>query len=276
VTPRCAFPRLLAGALALAVALAPASRAAPSAELWERWTAHDPGSEATVDHSAWDDFLGRHLAERDGINLVRYSRVPQEDRAALAGYVEALAGTAVSSLARDEQMAYWVNLYNALTIGIILDNLPVDSIRDISDGLFSSGPWDRKVVSVEGEELTLNDIEHRILRPIWMDPRVHYAVNCASIGCPNLAPRAYTGANLEEMLERGAKDYVNHPRGVSVSGGVLEVSSIYSWFSEDFGSGDAELIEHLRRYAEPGLRAELEGIGRVGGHDYDWSLNAAQ
>ena len=102
-----------------------------------------------------------------------------------------LSGVAIGGYAPDEQRAFWINLYHALTVRVILSHYPVSGIReiDISPGLFARGPWDRKLIPVEGVELTLNDIEHRILRPIWRDPRVHYALNCASLGCPDLRRR---------------------------------------------------------------------------------------
>ncbi len=168
-------------------------------------------------------------------------------------------------------------LYNALTVKVVLDHYPVDGIRDIdfSPGLFADGPWDKKLVEIEGEDVSLNDIEHRILRPIWRDPRIHYAVNCASIGCPNLQPTAFTAANTDALLAAAAQAYVNHPRGARVEGGKLIVSSIYVWFQEDFGGNDAGVISHLRRYADPGLRSRLSRIERIGDHFYDWSLNGA-
>lgn len=94
--------------------------------------------------------------------------------------------------------------------------------------------------------MSLDDIEHRILRPIWQDNRIHYALNCASLGCPNLAPVAYTAANTEALLERGAREYVNHPRGVSFEHGALVVSSLYLWFKADFGGGKDGIMRHIR------------------------------
>ena len=91
---------------------------------------------------------------------------------------------------------------------------PVDSIRDISSGFFSPGPWKKELLNVEGQSLTLNDIEHRILRPIWQDPRIHYAVNCASLGCPNLPVIAFSEDNTDAMLDRAAQQFINHPRGL--------------------------------------------------------------
>jgi hypothetical protein len=251
--------------------------AAPQPELWPRWQAFDATSTVTIDHSAWADFLGRYLVTKhpSGINRVRYAAVTSEDKGALAGYLARLQGTAVSTLKRQEQKAYWINLYNALTIKIILDHYPVKSIRDIdiSSGWFSDGPWDAKLLTIEGETLSLNDIEHRILRPIWQDSRVHYAVNCASLGCPNLQARPYTAENLEELLQQAARDYVNHPRGMTVAGDKAVLSSIYDWFQIDFGGDEEGVRQHLLKYAGPERAAYLKA-GKVDfSYDYDWSLN---
>ncbi len=251
---------------------------APSADVWDRWTAHDPASTATVDHSAWDGLLGRYVVEgRDGINRVAYGRVSAADRAALSAYIGALAATPISRYARPQQRAYWINLYNALTVKTVLDHYPVDSIRDIdtSPGVFADGPWGADAIVVEGQTVTLNDIEHRILRPIWRDPRVHYAVNCAAIGCPNLQPTAFTAANTDALMDKGARDYVNHPRGARVAGGDLTVSSIYVWFQEDFGGTGESVIAHLRRFAGPALAGQLAPIRSISDHAYDWTLNDA-
>ena len=121
--------------------------------------------------------------------------------------------------------------------------------------------------------MSLNDIEHRILRPVFKDPRIHYAVNCASVGCPNLGLKAYRGATIEADLEEAARLYVNHARGVSINGGQVSVSRIYDWFIEDFGGSEEGVLAHLRRYAELGLKDRLAAIGALHDTHYDWSLN---
>jgi Protein of unknown function, DUF547 len=176
-----------------------------------------------------------------------------------------------STLSREARFAFWVNLYNALTLKVVLDAFPVRSIRNIGVG----GPWRRALVTVEGRRLSLDDIEHRTLRTGWREPRIHYAVNCASIGCPNLMARPWTAATLDTDLDRAARAFVNSPRGVSPIGArQVRVSSIYHWFKEDFGGNNAGVLAHLRRYADADLRASLDGAS-IDGHDYDWSLNSA-
>jgi len=249
---------------------------APAAKLWPRWQAHDPSSRTVIDHAAWNGFLSRRLRRRvDGVMGVTYGAVTDADRAGLRDYLADMARVPVSSLNRAEQFAFWANLYNALTVRVVLDRYPVASIRDISlggGGLFGGGPWSARVIDIEGEALTLNDIEHRILRPIWRDPRTHYALNCASVGCPDLREKAFTAAGLDAALDAAARAYVNHPRGVSASAEGLTLSSIYNWFSDDFGS-EAQILAHLRQHAAPALRTAIDAKPTIRGYRYDWSLN---
>jgi hypothetical protein len=266
--------------MTLALLVAQTAGAAPKADLWPRWEKNDPANKQKVDHSAWDAFLKKYIVapHPSGINRVNYATVAPEDRTALANYVKSLESVAVSGYSRAEQRAYWINLYNAKTVELILTRFPVKSIRDIniSPGLFSSGPWGAKLMTVEGEKLALDDIEHRILRPIWKDNRIHYAVNCASLGCPNLQPAAFTAENTESLLERGAREYVNHRRGVSLQSSKLKVSSLYVWFQEDFGGSAEGLMEHWAKYAGKTLADALLSYSGGLEHDYDWRLNDAE
>ena len=238
---------------------------------------HTPGSGQTLDHQAWDAFLKAYVtADADAINRVNYAGVSAEDRRSLEAYLGMLTNTDPGDLDRAEQFAYWVNLYNALTVKIVLDAYPVKSIRRITLGrLVAIGPWGQPIVIVDGQDLSLDNIEHDILRAIWRDPRIHYAVNCASLGCPNLQLEAFTPGNAEALLEAGARAYINHPRGVAVEGGKLKVSSIYKWFKEDFGGDDAGVLSHLSQYADEDTQSLLDGRTKVDRYDYDWALNDA-
>ena len=256
------------------------TQAATKAELWARWQKHDPANRKTIDHYAWNKFLERYVVapHPSGINRVRYQSVTPEDSKSLKGYLQAMQSVVISEYNRAEQKAYWINLYNAAIVDLVVGRFPLKSIRDIniSPGLLARGPWGAKLLSVEGERLSLDDIEHRILRPIWKDDRVHYALNYASLGCPNLQPAAYTGANTEALLERGAGEFINHPRGVAIQKGRLQVSSLYVWFQEDFGGGAEGLMEHWQNYANPPLADGLEKYSGGLAHDYDWGLNGVE
>jgi hypothetical protein len=250
---------------------------APTAKLWTYWQAHDPESVDVVDHKDWDVILNRYVDARhpSGINRFHYGNVMEKNKFDLKNYLKKMAEIQVTRLNRTEQKAYWINLYNALTVHIILQYYPVKSIKDIdiSPGIFNDGPWDAKLLNIEGQDISLNDIEHRILRPIWHDNRVHYAVNCASLGCPNLQPQAYTADNLEEFLEKGARQFINHPRGVKFVRDKLQVSSIYFWFQEDFGDSKEGVIKHLEKYLSDSKIQKLKTLQKGMKHQYDWSLN---
>lgn len=262
-------------AILIATFLAPAAMAADLAK-FKKW---NEASEARLDHSVWGAFLGANVDETsaDGVNRVRYGGVKDEDRRRLDAYIAELAHADPGALNKKEAFAYWANLYNALTVDLILDHYPVKSIRDIKPSLLAMGPWKMVVVTVQGQALTLDDIEHGILRPAFKDPRAHYAVNCASIGCPNLRIAPLTGDNLDQELDDAARDYINHPRGARFDDkGRLVVSSIYKWFAEDFGGADQGVIDHLSRYAEPDLARRLKRAGAISSYDYDWTLNDAK
>jgi hypothetical protein len=242
-----------------------------------------PAAAQAGDTAAYDQLLARYVvASYDGVNRVRYGawHASQGDMRALDAYVASLERDPPSGLTREEQLAYWINLYNAVTLQIILENYPVDSIRDIRSRTLDPrgllGPWRTQRVTVEGRRLTLDQIEHAILRREFDEPRIHYAINCASIGCPNLKASAWRAETLNADLDAAARGYINHRRGVSVaSNGRVTASRIYQWFAADFGGSEARVLEHMRHYAAPALRARLDGADDISRYAYDWSLNGS-
>ena len=268
--------RIMLGLLGVAL-LAGVAKAAPGSELLSAWEASVETNAASIDHSAWQGILDTYLTSHpSGINRFDYAalKANAEDAAKLAGYLTSLQELDPRHYSRQEQQAYWINFYNALTVRVVVDAYPVDSIRDIYQGWLPLGPWDDVHAEVAGMPLTLNNIEHGILRPIWRDPRIHYAVNCASHGCPNLSPTVYTAANTEAQLEAGARAYINHPRGASfVDDDFLLISSIYEWYVEDFGGTEKTVIDHLMQYAEEELAARLKTFSGSIDYEYDWNLN---
>lgn len=265
--------------LALLVVLVVPARAGERAEIWERFAHSDPMAKAGMDHSAWGRLLAVYVRpDEAGINRIAYARLVGRDRERLDDYLAELQDTAVSRLRREQQLAYWINLYNALTVRVVLDHYPVKSIQDIdiSPGLFSRGPWKAKLAQVEGETVSLDDIEHRILRPIWRDARIHYALNCASLGCPNLRVEPYEADRIDRQLDSAALHFINSKRAVWMEGEQLHVSSLYMWYKDDFGGDEHQVIKHLMGYAEPGLATRLQSFTRIDGKGYDWRLNDAQ
>lgn len=228
-------------------------------------------------NAPYNAFLSKYVTTEDGVNVVNYGRVTAADKAALKRYVAELQRLRPSTMSRNEELAFWFNLYNAKTIELILDNYPVESIRQIGGGLIARGPWKMDVVTVEGERLSLDNIEHDTVREKFDEPRVHYAFNCASIGCPNLKTSAWEASSLDRDLDAAARAFINHPRGVEVkSNGRVVASSIYTWFKRDFGRNDEAVLSHIRQYADGNKAEALSGIRKINGYQYDWSLNSPQ
>jgi hypothetical protein len=248
----------------------------PTKNLWPRWQTHQPNSTRTINHPAYQDFLTSYLYRSPaGINLVHYSKVTEEDKAKLANYLKDLSQIPISQYNRKEQLAYWINLYNALTLQLILTHWPVESITKLklSPGFFSIGPWDAKLITIEGQDITLNDIEHRILRPIWQDARIHYALNCASMSCPQLQAQALTSKNTELLLNQAAKEYVNSTQGVTVTDKELILSQIYQWYQTDFGADEQAVLRHIAQFAKPTLKQQLLTNQKPIRYHYDWQVN---
>jgi len=248
---------------------------APSQDtsITEKWKAFDAYSSNTVDHSIWQSILDEYLIvdESDGINKVDYQGMIDDETNDLATYISDLSKIDPRELSRNEQFAYWVNLYNALTLKVVVENYPIASIKDI--GNLSLGPWNDTVISIAGTELTLNHIEHSILRPIWKDYRIHFAVNCASIGCPNLQDQAFTSTNQAALLNKSAIDFLRHGRALNVSNETLILSSIFSWYSEDFGQTEADVVSTLIKYLTPEQKAKIKNFSDTTQYAYNWQLN---
>lgn len=238
-------------------------------------TAFRPKGGGAVDHSAYDALLRAHVKpDTQAYNRVDYRGV-KSNLGALRAYLAALQAVDPVSLSRNEAHAYWINLYNAKTLEVVADAFPVTSIKKINLGgsfLFGSGPWKANLMTVNGKELSLDDVEHEIVRALFKDPMSHYGLNCASYSCPNLATRAYTGGNINGLLRQTGIDYVNHPRGVAVSNGRITASKIYSWYAGDFG-GKSKLKDHWAGLASPEKAAGI-AAARISGYEYDWSINS--
>ncbi len=238
-------------------------------------TAGTAFGEDNLRHQVWDGLLKTYVVESpDGVNRFRYGALKSsaDDVAALDTYLGSFEELDFEALSRDEQYAAWVNIYNALTVKHMIERYPVKSIRSG----YITGPWKRVKTVVDGAAISLDAIEHKVLRSM-ADGRVHYAINCASYGCPNLRRDAWVAETLDEDLDAAARAYINHPRGVTVRerGGLL-VSHIYKWFKQDFGGNEAGVIAHLLEFAEPDLAARIEANAKIRKYQYDWSLNDAK
>ncbi len=260
--------------LLLAFLMSAAASAAPAAELWSRWDVADEGNPTSLDHSAWQNFLDRFVTTlADNRTVVDYRSVDSAGRRLLDGYIEHLTETDPRSYNRREQLAYWINLYNALTVRVVLDHPGKGSIQQMGRWFFSIGPWDGEMIELAGESISLGAIEHRILRPIWKDHRIHFVVNCASLGCPNLGARAYTGQAIEAMLDQAQREFLQHPRAVQFDeDGSLVLSRIFNWYRSDFAVDRSALFNYLTTQ-RPDLAGRLNDFHGKVIYRYDWQLN---
>jgi hypothetical protein len=239
---------------------------------WDQVPEQPAGS---IDHSDWRRVLKSQVSRAaDGVAVFDYAGVSPRIRASLDRYLADMAALDPRDHARDEQMAYWINLYNALTVDLILNHYPVDSILELGESPAARGPWDDPLISIAGQALTLNDIEHRILRPIWRDPRIHFAVNCASISCPDLSDEPFSGAGLDAALDAAAATYLAHPRAVHFGEDGLLLASIFDWYADDFGEDTGAVLRRLAEWAPPDVAARLRAYDGDVRYRYDWTLNA--
>lgn len=245
--------------------------------LWPKWEVYNPLSKEVISHQPWQEFLNRRvITNEEHINLVDYTHINQQDLTLLKNYLKDMSQININDYNRKEQLAYWINVYNALTVQTVAKYYPVTTIQEIniSPGLFSIGPWGTNLITIKENALTLDDINNRIIRPIWNDPRTHYALNNASIGAPNLNRKIYQGAILEEQLNNAAKTYVNSLRGVSVIEGRLIISKLYDWYEEDFGGTKQDVIIHLLQFAQEPLKSQLKHTNSIDSYIYNWHLNS--
>ncbi|MBI1228115.1 MAG: DUF547 domain-containing protein [Bacteroidetes bacterium] len=213
---------------------------------------------APPSHDAWDKLLQQYVNAEGKVN---YDGL-KKDKAKLEAYLKTLeSNPPQDGWSRGEKMAFWINAYNASTVKLIVDNYPLASITKLDGGK----TWDVKRVKIGGKTYSLNNIENDILRPQFKDARIHFAVNCAALGCPPLLNRAWTAANLESNLEKQALAFVNNPRFNKISEKTVQVSKIFEWYAADFGN----VTGFLNKYATKkiGSGAKLTYL------EYDWGLN---
>ncbi len=251
---------------------------APSAKVWPKWNVFNPSSTRAINHEKWQRFLNRYVVtSKKGVNLISYSTVSAQDKLLLNSYIEDLTQLVISDYSSNEQLAFWVNLYNALVVQVVLQHMPIASIEDVGSSFFGGGPWEEKLVTIDGTELSLQDLSNRILRPIWNDSRIHYALCSARRQDPNLQKEVFLGEKIDQQMDQAAREYVNNFRGVQVQKEGQEsfiwVSALYETYMEDFGDSEEGILSHIRVYAAPSLAEELEGVKAIEGYLSDRQLN---
>jgi hypothetical protein len=217
-------------------------------------------------HQQWDKLLRKHV---NASGMVSYKGF-QKDKAELDVYLKTLSDSAPqSSWSADEQKAYWINAYNAFTVALILKHYPVKSIKDIGGKIYKvNTPWDIKFVNIGGKKYDLNNIEHGILRKKFDDPRIHFALVCASISCPRLRNEAYTAAQLNAQLEDAGKDFLNDKSKNRISANKADLSKYFSWYKGDF-TKNGSLADYINKYSVTKINTNT----KIGSLDYNWNLN---
>ena len=221
-----------------------------------------------VSHEIWDQLLQKHVAENGQVNYQGFI----QDSLEFNRYIELLKAGHPNdnNWSPDQQKAYWINAYNAFTVQLIIRHYPLESIKDIAGSIpFVNTSWDLKFIEIEGVRYDLNNIEHSILRKEYDDPRIHFAIVCASYSCPTLRNEAFIAEQLDKQLDDQGRDFINDPRKNRIENAQkAELSKIFSWYGGEFKK-KTTLIEYLNQFADTKLEEDAE----ISFMEYNWSLN---
>lgn len=220
-------------------------------------------------HAIFTALLKKHVSDQGKVDYKGFIAESE----ALDAYLASLSTNPPDrkTWSDEEQLAYWINAYNAFTIKLIINHYPVKSIRDIGPKLsipLVNTVWHLEFFTIGGKKASLDEIEHKILRKEFDEPRIHFAINCASISCPQLLNRAYTAENLEAQLEQAARSFINDSKLNTLEATGAELSSIFSWFKSDF-TRNGSLIDYINQYAN----VKLNKDAKISYNEYNWLLN---
>ncbi len=223
-------------------------------------------SQKAPSHQQWDKLLKKYVNSN---GLVNYKGI-KSDEGELNAYLKTLSDNAPqSSWSENDQKAFWINAYNAFTVSLILKHYPVKSIKDIGGKIYKvNTPWDIKFITIGGQKYDLNNIEHGKLRRGLNDPRIHFALVCASISCPRLRNEAYTGAGLDAQLDEAGSEFLNDKSKNKVGADKAELSKYFSWYKGDF-TKNGSLVSFINKYSKTKINEKT----KINHLDYNWSLN---
>ena len=234
------------------------SKGLPTKEASEDMPSTTANSEVNIDHSQWNDLLQKHVSEE---GLVDYNGF-KKDREKLDAYLSKVSKMKpTEKWSIQEQLAYYINIYNAYTVDLILENQPLKSIKDID------GAWTKEIVQIGDVEISLGGIENSILRKM-NEPRIHFAINCASISCPKLLNEAYTAAKINEQLERATKEFINSDKN-EISKNSVKLSSIFDWYKKDFTEDGKTVLDYINKYS----KVKVDAGTSISYKGYNWNLN---
>ncbi len=224
-------------------------------------------SSTPIQHDIWHELLQKHVSPEGKVNYKGFIT----EKARFQEYLDLLNSHHPNgkNWSKQEQLAYWINAYNAYTVELIVDNYPVESIKKIKKGIpFINSVWDKEFITIEGHAYSLGHIEHEILRKEFDEPRIHFAIVCASISCPKLLNAAYKTDQLEQQFVQQTKDFINDPTRNKIDANEAKISKIFSWFEGDF-TKNGTLEEYLSQYSNTPVTADT----KISYLNYDWGLN---
>ena len=209
-------------------------------------------------HKRWNSILQKHVSN---IGNVDYKSI-RENRTELDIYIDTLGeNMPTEDWTKNQKLAYWINAYNALTVDLIIRNYPIESIKDIKN------PWEQRLWELGNKTYSLEEIEHEILRKM-SEPRIHFAIVCASYSCPKLQNKAFTAENLEGQLTNVTKEFLADNNRNEISENSIKISKIFDWFSKDF-TQNGSMIDFLNQYSE----VKISPSAKKRYKDYNWALN---
>jgi len=221
-----------------------------------------------ITHELWDQLVQKNVTPDGVVNYKGFIA----DKTKFDQYLDLLRNHHPNNKnwTKDEQLAYWINAYNAFTIQLISDNYPVKSIKELGGAIYKvNTPWDIKFIKIEGQEYDLNNIEHDIIRVQFDEPRIHFAVNCAAKSCPKVSNRAFTADSLEQQLTDAAEYFLRDVTKNQLTPNSIQLSKIFSWYRFDFKKGNRTVIDFINEYSPVKVNKDAE----VSYLDYSWALN---
>lgn len=235
------------------------SRGLPTPEVPEKLTSTTANSSVSLDHSAWTALLKKYVNKEGNVDYKGF----KNDREALTSYLNYLSkNKPEESWSVQEILAYYINVYNAFTVNLIVEHYPVESIKDIN------GPWTRAIVPIGDINMSLGGVENGLLKKM-KEPRFHFAINCASVSCPKLLDEAYTAAKINEQLDKVTREFINSDEN-KISENKAELSSIFDWYEKDFKVNDIDsVIEYINQYSDTKINPDAT----ITYLEYNWGLN---
>lgn len=242
--------------------------AAPKAKMIGFWNDSEATSQLSIDNSKWQAILSKYVDDNhsSGVNRFNYAQVTESDKQLLIDYLNYMQQMDPRQLNPSNQKAFWLNLYNATVVSAIL-------AKDASSIKSLNNVWKKKRLEVTRQPMSLDDIEHGVIRPLYNDPRIHFAITPATIGSGDILATPYTGDNVEQLLEENTKRFFNNSnKGVYIEGNKLVVSSIFKWYKSDFGGSNDGIKVFIKRYVDEDMKLKIDQIKKIS-YQYNWELN---